>query len=118
MHEAGALTWRDVVERHHSTLVYELSERLDSDLKDAVSRAIAAERLHAGDQLARTREEVSRTQAESLNQALRRMRQANGDQQILQALVENLRQGEGGRLKHDAGDAAGDKDDGRVEGSA
>jgi len=78
------------VERHHSTLVYELSERLDSDLKDAVSRAIAAERLHAGDQLARTREEVSRTQAESLNQALRRMRQANGDQQILQALVENI----------------------------
>ena len=90
MHEAGALTWRDVVERHHTTLVYELSERLDSDLKEAVSLAIAAERSLASDQLARTREEVSRAQAESLNQALRRMRQANGDQQILQALVENI----------------------------
>ncbi len=90
MHEAGALTWRDVVERHHTTLVYELSERVDSDLKDAVSRAVAAERSQAGDQLARTREEVSRAQAESLNQALRRMRQANGDQQILEALVENI----------------------------
>jgi hypothetical protein len=90
MHEAGALTWRDVVERHNATLVYELSERLDSDLKDAVSRALAAERSQASDQLARTREEVSRAQAESLNQALRRMRQANGDQQILQSLVESI----------------------------
>jgi hypothetical protein len=90
MHEAGALTWRDVVERHHSTLVYELSERLDSDLREAVSLAIAAERSLASDQLVRTREEVSRAQAELLNQALRRMRHANGDQQILQALVENI----------------------------
>jgi hypothetical protein len=90
MHEAGALTWRDVVERHHSTLVYELSERLDSDLKDAISNAIALERSQASDQLARTREEVSRAQAESLNQALRRMRQAIGDGQILQSLVENI----------------------------
>ena len=90
MHEAGALTWRDVVERHHSSLVYELSERLDSDLNDAVSRAVAAERSQASDQLGLTRAEVSRTQAESLNQALRRMRQANGDQQILQALVESI----------------------------
>ena len=90
MHEAGALTWRDVVERHHSSLVYDLSERLDSDLNDAVSRAVAAERSQASDQLGLTRAEVSRTQAESLNQALRRMRQANGDQQILQALVESI----------------------------
>lgn len=90
MHEAGALTWRDVLERHHSTLVCELSERLDSDLKHAVSRAIAAERSQASDQQGRIREEVSRTQAESLNQALRRMRQANGDPQILQALVESI----------------------------
>ncbi len=90
MHESGALTWRDVVERHHSTLIYELSERLDSDLKNAVSSAIAAERSQAGDQLARTRDEVSRTQAESLNQALRRMRQASGDQQIFQSLIENV----------------------------
>jgi hypothetical protein len=90
MHEGGALTWRDVVERHHSTLVYELAEQLDADLKDAVSRAVAAERSHASDQIARTRDEVSRNQAESLNQALRRMRQANGDQQILQTLIENI----------------------------
>jgi hypothetical protein len=90
MHESGALTWRDVVERHHSALVFELSERLDSDLKDVVSRAIAAERSQAGDQLARSRDEVSRRQAESLNQALRRMRQASGDQQILQALADNI----------------------------
>jgi len=90
MHEASALTWRDLVERHHSTLVYELSERLDADLKDAVSRAIVAERSQASDQLARTREEASRAQAESLNQALRRMRHATGDQKVLQALVENV----------------------------
>ncbi len=89
MHESGALTWREVVERHHSAMVDELSGRLDSDLQDAVSRAVAAERSQAGDRMARACEETRRTQAESLNQALRRLRQAGGEEQILRTLIES-----------------------------
>jgi hypothetical protein len=72
MSEGGALTWREVVDRYHSGLVDELSARLDSDLRDAVSRAVA---------------EARRSQVESLNQVLRRLRTA-GEEHILKLVAE------------------------------
>ena len=74
MHEGGALTWREVVEKHHSALVDELSVRLDSDLREAVSRAVAAERSQAAVRLRLECDEARRSQVESLNQVLRRLR--------------------------------------------
>lgn len=76
MHEGGALTWREVVERHHADLVDELSVRLDSALRDAV----AAERSQA--------EEARRLHVEALNQALRRLR-TTGENQVLNLLAES-----------------------------
>lgn len=64
MHESGALTWREVVDKYHSGLIDELSVRLDSDLRDAVAEAVA----HA-----------CRSQVESLNQVLRRLRTTGQD---------------------------------------
>jgi hypothetical protein len=79
MHEGGALTWREVVDRYHSVLVDELSVCLDSDLRDAVDRAIAAERSQASIQLKRDCAEARRSQVESLNQVLRRLRTTDED---------------------------------------
>jgi hypothetical protein len=62
MLDGAALTWREVVDKHHSALIDELSIRLDADLRDAVSEAVkAGDRLH-------------RSRIESLNQVLRRLR--------------------------------------------
>jgi hypothetical protein len=72
MKEGGALTWREVVDKYHSGLVDELSARLDSDLRDAVSQAVA---------------EARRSQVESLNQVLRRLRTA-GEEHILKLVAE------------------------------
>jgi hypothetical protein len=72
MHEGGALTWREVIEKFHSGLIDELSVRLDSDLRDAVSRAVA---------------EARRSQVESLNQVLRRLRTA-GEEHVLKLVGE------------------------------
>jgi len=79
MHESGALSWRDVVDRHHSGLVDELSVVFDSELRGAASRAAADERAQASAQ--------TLSQIESLNQVLRRLRSA-GEEQILQLLAE------------------------------
>jgi hypothetical protein len=74
MHEGGALSWREVVDRHHTQLVDDLSVHLDSALQAAASRASA-------DEHARIRSEV-----EGLNQVLRRMRAADAGQ-VLQILA-------------------------------
>src|SRR5580692_373726 len=90
------LTWREIVEKHHSSLVDELSRRLDSDLKrlelereDAVASALALERSEAGARLTRACDQVRIAEAEVLNQALRRLRHANGEEHILQTLGES-----------------------------
>ena len=72
----GAVTWREIVEHHHSCLIDELSQRLDSDLKLAVANAVAAERSLADGKLTAARGEARSSQAELLNQALRRLRKA------------------------------------------
>ena len=103
MHDASSvndstndLTWREIVENHYSSLVDELSRRLDSDLKrlesdlkDAVSSAVASERFAADGQLVLACDQARRSQAEGLNQSLRRLRQANGEEHILQTLSES-----------------------------
>jgi len=90
------LTWRAIVENHHSSLVDELARRLDSDLqrlesdhKDAVARALASERFEAEGQRVLACDRARRSQAEGLNQSLRRLRQVNGEEHILQALSES-----------------------------
>lgn len=79
MHEGGALTWRDVVDKHHSGLVDELSALFDSELKDAASRAVVAERAQARSQ--------ALSQIETLNHVLRRLRRAD-EREILPLLAE------------------------------
>src|ERR1022692_121223 len=91
MHESGALTWREVVDRSHSALVDELSVRLDSDLRDAVSEAVAAALAQANAQAAlelkQASDEARRAQVESLNQVLRRLR-TTGQEHILELVAE------------------------------
>ena len=88
MHDGVTLTWRDVVEKHHSAMVDELTVRLDSDFRDAVSRAVDAERSQTSAEIARACEEARRLQSEILNQTLRRLRQGTSEEQILELLNE------------------------------
>jgi len=87
MHEGGALTWREVVDKYHSVLIDELSVRIDSDLRDAVSRAVAAEHSQAIARIERACDDARRSRVESLNQVLRRLR-TTGWEQILELLAE------------------------------
>src|SRR5579863_4570865 len=91
MHESGALTWREVVDKYHSGLIDELSVRLDSDLHDAVSGAVAAALNQASAEAAGTLkqacDEARRSQAESLNQVLRRLR-TTGQERVLDLVGE------------------------------
>jgi hypothetical protein len=87
MHEGGALTWREVVDKHHSALIDELSVRLDSDLREAVAQAAAAERSESSRELKRACDEAGRSRVESLDQILRRLRTA-AEEQILPLFAE------------------------------
>jgi hypothetical protein len=83
------LTWEEIVLNHHSSLIDALSARLDSDVKRAVAEALAAERVRAETQLAVACVEAKTSQAETLNQSLRRLREANGEEHILRTLCES-----------------------------
>jgi hypothetical protein len=87
MHEGGALTWREVVDQHHSALIDEISVRLDSEVRDAVAAALAQAGVEAAAELKRAREEARRSQVEWLNQFLRRLR-ATGGERVLDLLAE------------------------------
>jgi hypothetical protein len=88
MHEGGARTWREVMDKYHSALVDDLAVSVDSDVRDAVSRAIVAERSQAGIQLKRECDDARRAQVESLNQVLRRLR-TTGEDRILELAAES-----------------------------
>jgi hypothetical protein len=88
MHDGGTITWRDVVEKHHSALVDELTVRLDSDFRTAISQAVDAERSQTTEQIERACDEALRAQSEILNQTLRRLRQGASETQILELLNE------------------------------
>lgn len=88
MHQSDALSWRDVVEKHHCALVDELSERLDSELRQAVSEAMALEHSKFDARLKQAGTDARRTQIDSLNQFLRRLRGAD-QEQVLALLAED-----------------------------
>jgi hypothetical protein len=90
MHEDGAaeLSWRDIVSKHQSAMVEDLSVRLASDLREAISTAVTGERSQSNVQIARACDEARRSHSESLNQALRRLRLATSEQKTLQLLNE------------------------------
>jgi len=74
MHEGSALSWREVVDRHHTRLMDDLSVHLDSALQAAASLASADARVRL------------RSEVENLNQVLRRLRAADSGQ-VLQILA-------------------------------
>jgi hypothetical protein len=80
----GVVTWREVVERHHAALVDDLTLRLDSEIQNAVARAVQKEHEQAVTQIERAR----RTTAESLNQTLRLIRQSAAEAPALQLLAD------------------------------
>ncbi len=80
MHEGPTLTWREVVDKYHCTLVDELTVSLDS--------VFASEREAESLRLAAERERVKLATAESLNQILRRIRQASSAMAVLKMLAE------------------------------
>lgn len=86
---SGELTWREIVAHHQSLMADELSVRLDSDLREAVSDALNAERARAEKDLSAACDQARRSQSEALNQSLRRLRQASGEKNILQTLSES-----------------------------
>lgn len=69
-------------------MVDELEVRLDSDVKKAVTQAVAAERARTEEQISLACDQARRTQSESLNQSLRRLRQATNDENILKILSQ------------------------------
>jgi hypothetical protein len=89
---ANTSTWREIVDHHHAALVDELTRRLDSDLdsarREAAELAAASERSHAAAEMTVACEHARRSQAELLNQSLRRLRQSSAEEQILQTLAE------------------------------
>jgi len=88
MHESGAPVWRELIEKHHSAMVDEISDRLDSEVRTAV----VLERSQQNQHLARARDDARRSQAEQLNLALRRLRDAGTEEQVLQHLAESCSQ--------------------------
>ncbi len=80
--------WRGIFEKHQTALAADLSQFLETSVRDAVAAAVLEERSHAGRRTARACEEARRSQAESLNQALRRLRLANTERASLEILNE------------------------------
>ena len=88
MQESGAPGWRELIGKHHSAMVDEISDRLDSEVRTAV----ALERSQHSHHLARAREDARRSHAEQLNLALRRLRDAGTVEQVLRHLAESCSQ--------------------------
>jgi hypothetical protein len=88
MPEGASASWSDVVAKHHSALVGELTACLDSEVQSAVSRAVADERVHFSRRLEEAGDEARRSRSEALNQALRRFRNLHRKEEILRLLGE------------------------------
>jgi len=84
MDGAARKAWREVFEKHHSALVDEVSSLLDSELEKSAGAIAEAERANSVRQV----EAVRRATAESLNQALRRLRQAASESETLQVISD------------------------------
>ncbi len=88
MPDSGAPAWRELIEKHHSAMVDEIAGRLDSEVHSAVNDALIAERHNQSRQVARAADDARRSHAETMNLALRRLRAAGSDEQVLQQLAE------------------------------
>jgi hypothetical protein len=92
MHGNGAVRWREVVEKHHATLVNDLASSFETDLNSAVSAAvstaIAEERAKSVEHIERACAEASISQVEGLNQVLRRLRAAS-EREVLELLARS-----------------------------
>jgi hypothetical protein len=84
MRNEAVITWREVLDKHQFALVDELTVRLDSEIRDAVARAVATEQAQAAERM----ERVRRATAESLNQTLRLLRRAPAQAPALQLLAD------------------------------
>src|SRR5438128_1705996 len=82
MHEAGGITLAAVLEKHHLALSDELTALFASTVREAVD----LERTRSSGEAERSRETGRREAAESLNQALRRIRQAESQAAVLGVL--------------------------------
>ena len=108
MHEGTTSGWRQTIERHHTLLVEDLAAQVNAELESGVARALAEERSRAagdmaraaedakklrdeavGASIVRASEEARRRLSESLNQTLRRIRQASSEEETLQLLLEH-----------------------------
>jgi hypothetical protein len=88
--QGTVLNWRDVVEKNHCELVAELTASLDSSIEAAVSEAVTAalaeERSRFRENVDQVVSEARIAQVESLNQLLRRLRNA-GEADIFDNLL-------------------------------
>ena len=117
MHEAGGITLAAVLEKHHHALSDELTALFASTVREAVD----LERTRSSGEVEKSRETGRREAAESLNQALRRIRQAESQAAVLgvlrsaagayatRAVVVSVEQ------HQSASDAASDDEEGRTE---
>jgi hypothetical protein len=106
MHESPTLSWREVINKHNSVMLDELAVALDSAFEAERNRSAEAERaraeaerardaeterIRAEAERARSAEQTERVRlatAESLNQMLRRLRQATSDTEVFELLAE------------------------------
>jgi hypothetical protein len=96
MAEAQALSWRELMEKHHSTLMDEVGMRIDAERRqaaaeaDAIARAegerrVAAAQEEARQALEQEREESRQTAAEAREQAAQQREQAEADRERAKA---------------------------------
>lgn len=88
--------WREIADRHHSTLLADLTTAFDAQLTESVTSAVAEERRQ-GDQRTEaarvqtrqeTLERTRRTVSDGLNQTLRLLRQVPSQAGVLKLLAE------------------------------
>jgi hypothetical protein len=78
--------WQDIISKHQSAMVEDLSVRFAANVNEAVTSALTAERSHSSRAIARACDEARRAHSEFLNQALRRLRMATSEEKTLQLL--------------------------------
>ena len=88
MHDTGLTGWREVVQKHHSAMVDDLKQAVDSELESAITLAVETERSKYQGAIDRAREETRRSTTEDLNQNLRRLRQSAAQAHIFRLLAE------------------------------
>ena len=96
MSASGVANWREIVERHRTSLMDDLAAHLDTEIRDAVASAVLAERQIALERVetakreatAKAVEKTRRLIAESLNQSLRRFRHLPAQGPVYQLLVD------------------------------